>query len=152
MVFACGCANHCRGRTMSGDLEDRIAELEDRARRFVLATTGTEGWHNYFQQLLLEEREFFNGVISELVAQFHREILNEVKAMLDQALATRVCGTFKSGTSYARGDVVALDGGSFLARRDNPGPCPGPGWQMIARQGQRGIAGPKGDHGPPGKD
>jgi hypothetical protein len=46
--------------------------------------------------------------------------------------------------------VVALDGASFVARRDNPGECPGAGWQLIARQGQRGVAGPRGDRGLPG--
>jgi hypothetical protein len=36
---------------------------------------------------------------------------------------------------------------------DTPGQCPGPGWQLIARQGQRGVAderGPRGEQGPPG--
>ena len=51
---------------------------------------------------------------------------------------------------YAALDVVALDGASFMARKDEPGPCPGDGWQLSARQGARGIAGPKGDRGPQG--
>jgi hypothetical protein len=69
--------------------------------------------------------------------------------MLDHALATRVRGTFQPGTNYVRGDMVALDGGSFIARKDNPGKCPGDGWQLMAKQGQRGIAGPEGKRGPP---
>ena len=37
---------------MTADLlEGRVAELEQRARRFRLATTGIEGWENYFQSL-----------------------------------------------------------------------------------------------------
>ena len=67
--------------------------------------------------------------------------------MLDTALATRVRSTFQPGTNYVRGDVVVLDGGSFLARKDDPGTCPGVGWQLMAKQGQRGIAGPKGERG-----
>jgi len=47
--------------------------------------------------------------------------------------------------------MVVLDGGSFVARADNPGPCPGAGWQLMAKQGQRGIAGPQGERGPAGK-
>ena len=47
-------------------------------------------------------------------------------------------------------DVVALNGGSFVALKDAPGPCPGPGWQLIASQGKRGAAGEKGERGPPG--
>jgi len=70
--------------------------------------------------------------------------------MLDTALGTRVRGTYQAGTNYTRGDMLALDGASFIARKDNPGKCPGDGWQLMAKQGQRGIAGPEGKRGPPG--
>src|SRR5262249_15013241 len=136
---------------MSTDLlEGRVAELEQRARRFKLATDGRDGWENFFQSLIMQERDYFFDLLTETVAQFHRQILDETKALLDQALATRVRGTFSPASTYVRGDMVALDGGSFVARRDNPGPCPGAGWQLMARQGARGIAGPKGERGPPG--
>jgi hypothetical protein len=52
---------------------------------------------------------------------------------------------------YVELDVAVLDGGSFAARKDNPGACPGPDWQLVSRQGARGIAGPKGERGPEGK-
>ena len=64
-------------------------------------------------------------------------------------------------SEYAAYDAVALNGGSFLALRDKPGACPGPGWQLLAAPGKRGVAGergPQGDRGPagiagpPGKD
>jgi hypothetical protein len=70
-------------------------------------------------------------------------------------------GTFKEDSKYAAYDVVALNGGSFLALHDKPGACPGPGWQLLAAPGKRGVAGergPQGDRGPagvagpPGKD
>jgi hypothetical protein len=70
-------------------------------------------------------------------------------------------GTFRGDGEYAANDAVALNGGSFLALRDKPGPCPGPGWQLLAAPGKRGGAGergPQGDRGPagiagpPGKD
>jgi hypothetical protein len=60
-----------------------------------------------------------------------------------------VRGTFDHSASYRRLDVVALNGGSFVALKDAPGPCPGPGWQLIASQGKRGVAGEKGER-PPG--
>jgi hypothetical protein len=66
--------------------------------------------------------------------------------------------TFKDDLEYAAFDVIALNGGSFLALHDKPGPCPGPGWQLLAAPGKRGVAGPQGDRGPagiagpPGKD
>jgi hypothetical protein len=61
-----------------------------------------------------------------------------------------VRGTFDETAEYRRLDVVALNGGSFIARKDAPGPCPGPGWQLIASQGKRGVAGEKGERGPKG--
>ena len=59
-------------------------------------------------------------------------------------------GTFDESVSYRRLDVVALNGGSFIALKDAPGLCPGPGWQLIASQGKRGAAGEKGERGPRG--
>ena len=132
-------------------LANRVEELEQRARRFKLATTGMEGWENYFQSLIMQERDFFLDVMAQTIAQIQCEIRDEVKAMLDTALATRVRGTYQAGVTYTRGDMVALDGGSFVARKDNPGPCPGAGWQLMAKQGARGIAGPKGERGPSGR-
>jgi hypothetical protein len=45
---------------------------------------------------------------------------------------------------------IALYGGSFIALKDAPGPCPGSGWQLLASQGKRGAAGEKGERGPRG--
>ena len=53
-------------------------------------------------------------------------------------------GTWSEAETYHALDVVALNGASFGARCDNPGPCPGDGWQMIAAQGKRGNAGERG--------
>jgi len=53
---------------------------------------------------------------------------------------------------YRELEIVALNGAGFIARRDNPGPCPGDGWQIIAMQGKPGKPGErvKGDPGPAG--
>jgi hypothetical protein len=59
-------------------------------------------------------------------------------------------GTFNARSVYNRLDVVTHDSSSFAALRDNPGPCPGDGWQMIACGGKRGPAGERGPAGPPG--
>jgi hypothetical protein len=61
-----------------------------------------------------------------------------------------VRGTFDQSVNYRRLDVVALNGGSFIALKDAPGPCPGPGWQLLASQGKRGAVGEKGERGVPG--
>lgn len=68
-----------------------------------------------------------------------------------------VRGTWGEAVEYRALDVVALNGGAFVARKDEPGPCPGDGWQMIAMQGkpgrpgERGIGarGERGEAGPP---
>jgi hypothetical protein len=64
-----------------------------------------------------------------------------------------VRGTYDAAIDYSELHVVAFNGASFIARRDNPGPCPGPGWQLIASPGKRGDKGErgvKGDRGEPG--
>jgi len=44
-----------------------------------------------------------------------------------------------------------MDGGTFIAKRDNPGGCPGEGWQLLARQGKRGRPGERGHPGERGE-
>jgi len=60
-------------------------------------------------------------------------------------------GTWDADADYRQLDVVACNGGSFVARCDKPGPCPGKDWQLLASPGMRGERGPKGDKGEPGK-
>lgn len=55
--------------------------------------------------------------------------------------------TWSATESYRRLDVVALDGGAFVALRDDPGPCPGAGWQLMVMRGKPGRPGEKGDAG-----
>jgi hypothetical protein len=65
-----------------------------------------------------------------------------------------VCGTYDVREKYARLDVVAFDGAAFIARRDNPGLCPGDGWQLLvsrAKTGDRGQRGPRGERGDKGE-
>jgi hypothetical protein len=68
----------------------------------------------------------------------------------------QVRGLFMENESYQRMDFVAVNGSTFCAKTDDPGPCPGPGWQLIASQGkagpkgERGMGGEKGERGEPG--
>jgi hypothetical protein len=62
-----------------------------------------------------------------------------------------VCGTYDAHQTYQELDIVALDGGMFIAKFDNPGLCPGDGWQLVARQGKRGQRGERGERGEKGE-
>jgi hypothetical protein len=54
--------------------------------------------------------------------------------------------------SYAELDIITFDGAAYIARSDNPGLCPGEGWEPLSKRGQRGrrgeaIKGPQGEKG-----
>ena len=68
-----------------------------------------------------------------------------------RSLAIR--GTWNEAESYRYLEVVAFNGASFTARRDDPGPCPGEGWQLHTSPGKRGPPGEpgrRGEQGPAG--
>src|SRR5215475_11890668 len=62
----------------------------------------------------------------------------------------RVRGTYSADATYQALDLVMRESSSFIATRDDPGPCPGDGWKIIACGGKRGAAGERGERGPPG--
>jgi hypothetical protein len=62
-----------------------------------------------------------------------------------------VRGTYDAHKTYARLDIVEYDNASYIARRDNPGLCPGGGWQILSRSGRRGPAGERGERGRKGE-
>lgn len=66
-------------------------------------------------------------------------------------ITPQVRGLWTEGEQYCVLDIVALNGGSFIARKDSPGPCPGDGWQLIASQGRPGKAGEPGASGAKGE-
>lgn len=53
----------------------------------------------------------------------------------------KIDGTFDPEKQYGRLAIVQLNGASFIAKKDDPGPCPGEGWQLMAQQGKRGGPG-----------
>jgi hypothetical protein len=58
-------------------------------------------------------------------------------------------GTY-SNEVYKHLDVVMLNGSSFVALKDAPGPCPGGDWHLLAscgKRGQRGLTGLRGERG-----
>src|SRR6516162_5081428 len=116
-------------------------------------------WEAWVDAKLAEERERILAIVTEVVAVLQREMQQTV---LEMRAASRpmdgrdgrslnVRGTYDPGTSYFTLDIVVCNGASFIARKDNPGPCPGDGWQMVAQQGPRGRPGPQGERGADGK-
>ena len=63
----------------------------------------------------------------------------------------RVRGTYSADATYQALDLVMRESSSFIATRDDPGPCPGDGWKIIACGGKRGAAGERGARGAPGR-
>jgi hypothetical protein len=64
-----------------------------------------------------------------------------------------VRGVYRVGERYQALDIVSKNGGSFIARCDDPGECPGDGWANLTMPGKRGAegpVGPKGDKGDQG--
>jgi hypothetical protein len=57
--------------------------------------------------------------------------------------------TFRPRGTYdpSKLDITMLNGASFVALRDDPGPCPGENWQLVASAGKRGQQSPKGERG-----
>jgi hypothetical protein len=56
-------------------------------------------------------------------------------------------GTYGDAVEYHYLDVVMVNGSSFVALKDAPGPCPGDDWQLLASRGSRGHRGPSGERG-----
>ena len=59
-------------------------------------------------------------------------------------------GAYDDHGDYRCLDVIMVDGSSFVALKDHPGPCPGADWQLLASRGSRGDRGLKGERGLPG--
>jgi integrin beta 3 len=58
--------------------------------------------------------------------------------------------TYDPTESYLELDVVTLNATWFIARKDAPGPCPGPDWK-AGPSGRRGERGERGERGQPGQ-
>jgi hypothetical protein len=127
----------------------------------------TEGWQTWFESRLADERGYMKALISEVVGELADDLHSRIdKAIIEVRLAAkvqdgrdgrgfRVRGTWDRNERYFALDVVACGGSSFAARRDDPGECPGDGWQIVACQGKRGTRGELGERGlqgPPGRD
>jgi hypothetical protein len=103
----------------------------------------TKYWQRWFP-------ESFNKRLSPLIQKFvdriarevgviERNIRRDFQAELAKlATGFAIRGTFNATATYAKHDIVALNGASFIATKSNPGSCPGEGWQLLASAGSRG--------------
>jgi hypothetical protein len=94
-----------------------------------------------------------SDAVGDAISKLNQRLVEDLQPILDRIRADieelRNCnrsmavrGTWAAGERYQALNVVALNGASFVARRDDPGPCPGEGWQLIASQGKRGGRAP----------
>jgi hypothetical protein len=63
----------------------------------------------------------------------------------------RLCGTYDVHKKYQKLDVVIVNGSSFAALKNAPGPCPGDDWRLLSGRGSRGGKGETGERGPRGE-
>lgn len=64
-----------------------------------------------------------------------------------------VYGRYDASQTYRRFDLVTHNNSEWRARKDDPGPLPGPGWaisSVAGSRGQKGESGARGPAGPPG--
>jgi hypothetical protein len=63
-----------------------------------------------------------------------------------------ICETYDPKETYEALDVVTLNSTWFVAKKDNPGTCPGPDWKAgpTGKKGERGERGPQGERGQQG--
>jgi hypothetical protein len=122
-------------------------------------SAGNATWADWTEvrlaERLGEERAFVREVIGEVIGVLANELRDEFNKALSGLRAQRslaVCGTYDPQVEYRALDTVALNGGSFTAKTDKPGPCPGPDWQLVAAQGKAGRPGRDGTDGKAGKD
>jgi hypothetical protein len=79
--------------------------------------------------------------VGEVIGHERKSMREHVTAEIEKRLSTargfRICGTYDVEKTYHALDVVTLNATWFAAKHDNPGPCPGAGWQ-AGPTGKRG--------------
>jgi hypothetical protein len=120
---------------------------------------GRASWGDWVEsrlhERLHEERSFSRDLLAQVLVDLAGDLRDEFNKALAGLRAQRsleVVGTYDPTVKYRALDVVATGGASFCARTDDPGVCPGAGWQLVAAQGKKGAAGRDGVDGKNGKD
>jgi hypothetical protein len=130
-----------------GDRGERGQDGKDGARGEVKAAFAfVAGSVHYRSDIVTHKGSTYQALCDTAREPPHRDWIMLASAGKD-ATMPEVVGTYDGGKHYAKFSIVALNGGSFIARCDNPGVCPGEDWQLIASAGRQGKPGLKGDRG-----
>jgi hypothetical protein len=111
-----------------------------------MSAEATAGWNKWFSDsfehhiakrmaTINKNFEIIAGIVDD-----NGDIMEQIQKELEDKIAKAftVRGTFDATATYSRHDIVALNGSSFIAKRDSPGNLPGEGWQLLASVGKRG--------------
>jgi hypothetical protein len=123
--------------------DDRINAALEQHKNFVTEVTGaalgeiSAGLRSEFRKELDAATGKLGVDLRELIAGLGIELARlqtEFARRGSQAIATKtggldLRGAHRSDRDYDRLDIVTLDGSSYIARQDGPGPCPGNGWR-----------------------
>ena len=126
------------------------------AGKLPIAKTYEPGKVHYAADVVVHEGSMWQARCDTASAPPHADWIGLAFRGLDGAngAAPTLCGTWNAEEIYSALDVVTRDNASFIARKDNPGACPGSDWQIFGgAQGKPGIKGPpgeRGDRGEPG--
>jgi hypothetical protein len=102
---------------------------------------------HYAGQVVVQRGSTYQAVRDTARAPPHADDWVCLASARRDAITPTVRGTFDTREQYRELDIVA----AWIARRDNPGICPGDGWQLMSKQGKTGRPGTPGERGPRGE-
>jgi hypothetical protein len=150
------------GEEIGTAIGDMTGPLEKRIRTLELELAQTRGALDVLRDKGASSTDNVNETIDKIRTDFQEKV-KEIELRLAETIGTvdvlrgkgvpgalHVRGTFDSSATYCLNDLVAHNGGSWVAKKDNPGPIPSENWQLVASQGKRGVQGERGPAGPAG--
>jgi hypothetical protein len=107
-----------------------------------------EGRVNYHGDVVTHKGSTYQAMCDTARLPPHDDWICVAAAGAD-AVVPQIKGTWKDDKDigYNFLNIVALNGSSFIAKYNDPGVCPGDGWQLIASAGKPGKPGPRGEQG-----
>jgi hypothetical protein len=98
-------------------------------------------------EFLVNENQELRVDVQRLVKRARVEIEDSVERKTAAFRPPTVRGTYDETEVYSQHDICIKNGGSYIARRDDPGYCPGGGWQQLTQPGKSGAKGERGFSG-----